>query len=145
MPVEQLLEGVIPMSSLEILIEKIDQMATLQTKTIEQQSFLTQAVTTLTVQIEHFEKLRSENNTRMDKIEKSLFDHKEEDRNREDKLADRIKDEIKRVDDQHRSDTTTLWTQVNCVASRVDQIKPIIAILTVVLTAGLLFAFGFKS
>lgn len=133
------------MGGLEILIQKVDQMATLQAQTLEQQNVLTKAVITLTVQIEHFEKLRSEHNIRMDRLEKMLQDQKEEAHNREEKISERLKNEVKRVDDQHRTDTQNLWTAINGVVSRVDQIKPIVGIVTMLFIAAIVFAFGFKS
>lgn len=108
------------MGSLEILANKIELLADVQSRGMEKTDKLTEAVTTLVAQSSHFEQLRAEDNHRMDKIDHSIQVLRQD-------LFAALEKQSERI---------------NSNTSRLDQAKPIIGILLVVFTGMIVAAFS---
>ena len=96
-----------------ILNHKLDLLTEAQRNSISRTDKLTEAVTELIVQTKNFEKLRSEDHHRMDKIESSVIDLRE---------SVFVKAE-------------SLEIKIAANTSRIDQAKPIIGIISALILA----------
>lgn len=107
--------GNIVMNSLETLATKIEALAEIQKESVKTTSELTKAVTELLVQSSHFEKLRAEDNHRMDKSDQAIA--------------------------LIRSDIDTkihcCHEKINTLSNKVNQHIPVIALFTIVCGAAL--------
>ena len=101
---------------LEIINHKLDVLTDAQRNSISRTDKLTEAVTELIVQTKNFEKLRSEDHHRMDKIESSVIHLREDVFTKTDSLENKI----------------ALNT------SRIDESKPILAIISALILAVLI-------
>jgi len=107
------------LNSIENLSAKIETLTEAQTRSMEKTDRLTEAVTQLLVQSGHFEKLRAEDNHRMDKIETSVQS-----------LRSEVFTECKNIHEK-----------LGETNSKLDQAKPVLGILMALFTAAILGAF----